>query len=37
MYKGKTKDYMLEGLQERIDRLAYKIWSKKYEQTDKEN
>jgi len=30
MYKGKTKDYMLEGLQERIDKLAYEIWSKKY-------
>jgi hypothetical protein len=26
-----TNEYMLEGLQERIDSLAYKIWSKKYE------
>ena len=26
-----TNEYMLEGLQERIDKLAYKIWSKRYE------
>ena len=26
-----TNEYMLEGLQERIDRLAYKIWCKRYE------
>lgn len=34
-----TNEYMLEGLQERIDRLAYKIWSKKYEKEleEKEN
>jgi len=36
MYKGKTKDYMLEGLQERIDRLAFKLWSKKYEREQTE-
>ena len=30
-----TTDYMTEGLQERIDRLAYKIWSKKYEKNTK--
>jgi len=27
---------MLEGLQERIDRLAFKLWSKKYEREQTE-
>jgi len=30
MNKGKTKEYMLEGIQERIDKLSYEIWSRKY-------
>jgi hypothetical protein len=28
-------DLMKEGLQSRIDNLAYKIWSKKYEKNTK--
>jgi len=31
-----TSEYMLEGLQERIDRLAFKLWSKKYEREQTE-
>lgn len=30
-----SNEYMLEGLQKRIDRLAYEIWSKKYEKEKK--